>query len=190
MRLRDRLGRFWAGDDREAGRDEPDRAVEALAAMIDPQSGIPATTATPNWSALASTATALVRRLDRSLGNPDPRLEKLRDEGFTPDGVAEIEAFAAARGIDDPLEAARRYEVEHPPPSVMQGSGVPADICEPPRLTAVGRDGRMMRINNYAERTKQARDIAAFNMLLGGDDQGFLNYQIPATLREIRNADE
>jgi hypothetical protein len=164
--LRDKLGR-WASSIAPLPEvdGQPGAAPEAGAADLD-------------WPRLAAAASAMVDRLDRKLGAPDPRLKALRGHGWTEEGVAVIEEFAIERGISDPVAAAKVYELEHPQPQPAKGGGSDPGLV--PRLSLPG--GGLSRHDPREEE----RDRIAVEALVGGNEEGFLRYMVPNTLKRVR----
>jgi hypothetical protein len=60
------------------------------------------------------------------------RFDVLAKEGFTEEGCAQVEEFAAVHAITDPHEARAAYEKAFPPPEAAQTSGSRWDFLHPP----------------------------------------------------------
>jgi hypothetical protein len=139
--------------------------------------GQPVETTEIDWSRIALAATALTDRLDGRLGKQDDsRLRELAARGYAAHEIDAIRGLSAARGIEDPREAAWTYDVGRP----LKGSVDPAMGLQ--RLSTE-RGGMSPRDPREAE-----RDRAAFEALLvSNDEEGFLRVMVPGALRQIRH---
>ena len=90
---------------------------------------------------------------------------KLRDGGYTPEGVEAVEKLMEDRGIAD-HEAARALH----------------ERLNPPAEPAITGGSRW----NLFDRSEEAANDEAFKALMNGDDERFLATAIPAALKEVR----
>jgi hypothetical protein len=116
-----------------------------------------------SFADLAEKAAALTERVD-SLAVRDERWDVLKRQGYMEEGLAEIARFAAHRGIQDPIAAAAALEREMGYPEPVMSSG----------------DHRSFRALDRAAETENDK---AFQALMNGDDERFLEMTIPAYRR-------
>lgn len=90
---------------------------------------------------------------------------KLREAGYTDEGIAAIEKLMEERGIPDHEAAASLHDKLQPPPE--------------PVVTGGSRW-------NWFDRNAEAENDAAYKALMAGDDDGWLGRSIPAALKEVR----
>jgi hypothetical protein len=102
--------------------------------------------------------------LEQRLSRLEARKAALAD-GYTDEGVQKLEQFAQERGIADHATAAAEYERENPPPQPVETGGSAWAAFATPRATA---------------------ENSGLDLLLQGDDDGFLRVSIPLALREVR----
>jgi hypothetical protein len=88
---------------------------------------------------------------------------KLRDAGYSDEGVEKIEAFMEKRGVADHEIAMAAYERENPPPAPVATGG--------------------SRWNFFDQRDAGNLGLDA---LMKGDDEGFLAQALPIALKEGR----
>ena len=90
---------------------------------------------------------------------------KARDQGYTPEGLTQLEDFMEKNGIADHLLAIPAFERVNPPPE--------------PIVTGGSRW-------NFFDRNAEAEQDAAYKALMNGNDDEFLAHAIPAALKEVR----
>jgi hypothetical protein len=93
--------------------------------------------------------------------------EQLRAAGYTEEGLATLRNFARQHGVSDLRIAAVAYAELHPdpPPVETGGSSWNFFAAQDPAVTA---------------------ETSGLDLLLKGDDEGFLAVSVPAALREAR----
>jgi hypothetical protein len=111
--------------------------------------------------AVAQAITNRVERLER--GNRD--LVELRDAGWMDEGAQAVLDFKRDRGIGSLQEAIAEFSRANPPPEPAVGSG-----------------RRMLTL----DRAEQQMNIRAFEALMNGDDETWLQHSIAAALAECR----
>lgn len=90
---------------------------------------------------------------------------KLREAGYTDEGIAAVEKLMEERGIPDHEAAASLHEKLQPPPE--------------PVVTGGSRW-------NWFDRNAEAENDVAYKALMSGDDDGWLARSIPQALKEVR----
>lgn len=90
---------------------------------------------------------------------------KLREAGYTDEGIAAVEKLMEERGIPDHEAAASLHEKLQPPPE--------------PVVTGGSRW-------NWFDRNAEAENDVAYKALMSGDDDGWLARSIPQALKEAR----
>lgn len=111
------------------------------------------------FAELAKKAAALTERADR-LVQADSEWSRLHDEGWTPEGLQELAQYAARNGMaNDPRKAAAALERAMGRPEMAVSSG--------------------RRHFHTLDRAEAAAERDAYDALLAGDDETFLEMTIP-----------
>lgn len=135
---------------------------------------------------------AIAEKARLPLPKSDPRrLGELRKQGFTPEGIELVLAFADERGIRDLAAAVEAFEAEAELPEMM-GGGIGDDGMRR-RLVTVGTGGRATSVTHDVS-DKQRREWNAFmeSKLFEGDDELYVKLAVGTALAEVRGqpADE
>ncbi len=88
---------------------------------------------------------------------------RLRDDGYTDEGLEKLEAWMEKNGVANHSIAAAAYERENPPPPPVETGGSSWNFFD-----------------------QRDNPESGLEMLLKGDDEGFLRKQIDTSLKEVR----
>jgi hypothetical protein len=91
--------------------------------------------------------------------------QKLRDDGYTDEGIAKLREFMRQHGVTDARVAAVAYEQLNPPPPPVETGGSAWNFFAQPPVTA---------------------ENTGLDLLLQGDDEGFLRVSVPLAIKEAR----
>jgi hypothetical protein len=91
--------------------------------------------------------------------------EQLLAEGFTEEGLATLRAFARQHGVPDLRIAAIAYDELYPPPQPVETGGTSWNLFAEPAVTT---------------------SETGLDLLLAGDDDGFLCVSVPLAIKSVR----